>query len=329
MSPLDDLLNSVPPPADPKPTPSANEPLESGSIFDVALHSRSKPGAGKARLSQGEVASLAESLVEGYLQYFASADASIRWLDVEREYAIWLDERTLLVGRIDAVGATEDEEKFFLELKTSKPPWKTRREEWKLKWLMSPQSLTYGVIAETAYPGMRRFTVRMAYKSLPPTYDYEWFRFGGAEIEWWRGELINIADEIRSRRHGGVKAIPWSPNMPEACFKYGPEYVCPRFHPACSKLLWNAEIPGSVPREPHLEVERKFLSENVGSFGQPMRKGVVVLDATRVEKWMGCRERYRGEYELGVREPGGDALEVGIDFHSMIKQHHLRLMKRT
>ncbi len=321
---LDDLINSISS-APLQPKVEDGEKLESGSIFDLALHS---PSPKRAKLSEGEVASLAESLVEGYLDYFAQADATIKWIDAEREHAIWLDDLTLLVGRIDAVGQTQDGERFFLELKTSKPPWKSRADEWRLKWLMSPQSLTYGVIAEAAYPGLKRFTVRIAYKSIPAKYDYDWFRYSGEEVAWWRSELINIAHEIRTRRREGGKGgkgVPWAPNF-EHCFKYGKEYVCPRFHPACSQLKWDAPTPNSTLREPHLEVEREFLAGNVGSFGQSMKKGVVILDATRVEKWMGCRERYRVEYELGMSEPRGEAVDVGSEFHLMLKQYHLGMI---
>jgi hypothetical protein len=322
MSPLDDLLNSPL-------KPPSNE-LESGSIFDLALHqlptSSSSSSRAKPKMTTGEVNSLAESLVEGYLQYFAAADASITWIAAEQEHSLWLDDQTLLVGRIDAVGATEEGEQFFLELKTEKLPWKTRIDEWRVTWKMSPQSLTYGVLAEAAYPNLRRFTVRKAYKSSPPQYAYEWYRFQPAEVTWWKGELIRIAGEIRSRRAEGVKGVPWSPKF-GACFKYGAQYVCPRFHPACSQLKWDAEIANAVPRVPHLEVERNFLAENVGSFGQPMRKGVVVLDATRVDKWLDCSERYRGEYELGQREPEGEALAIGSDFHNLLRLYHAGLIK--
>lgn len=57
-----------------------------------------------------------------------------------------------------------------------------------------------------------------------------------------------------------------------------------------------------------------------------MKKGVVILDATRVEKWMGCRERYRVEYELGMSEPRGEAVDVGSEFHLMLKQYHLGMI---
>jgi len=344
---LNDLINAVSPLPPASPSPAKEN--ESGSIFDLALAQvRSRgPSPKRASLSGEERGSLADQLVEGWIPYFWKADQSIRWIAAEREHSLWLcplecpechgmgfvgppgskaepcpKSRTLLVGRIDAVGQTEDGELFFGEWKSAKPPWKTRINEWKLKWLMSPQALTYGVFADAAHPGLRRFTVRIAYKSSPPTYDYDWFWLKEEEIAWWRTELLRIADEIRQRRREGVHGTPWSPNMPEACFKYGPEYVCPRFHPACSQLKWGAEIPNSAPRIPHLEVERDFLSANSGSFGQPMRKDIVILDATRVEKWMGCRERYRGEYELGAREPEGDALDVGSQMHALLETYY-------
>lgn len=349
--PLDDLLNSLPQ-SQPSSSPVQSSEGEGGSIFDIALNSLNQPKS-KSKLSEGEIAGLAEQLVEGWLSYFSAFDQAIRWIDAEREHAIWLcpndcpicrgsnldpkmsfpspcpHSQTLLVGMIDAVGQTQEGELFWADWKTEKPPWRKNRELWKRYWKKSPQALTYGVITDIIYPGIRRFTVRKAFKSSPPSFDYEWFSYDTSEIVWWKGELLNIADEIRRRRRDQPTG-PWSPNFSH-CFKYGEEYVCPRFHPGCDKLNWNAglaDITGSVERVSHLQVERDFLSSNVGSFGQAMRKGVVILDATRVEKWMNCRERYRGEYELGISEPKGDALEVGGDFHSMLKHLYLGMIKK-
>jgi hypothetical protein len=183
---------------------------------------------------------------------------------------------------------------------------------------MSIQALTYGVLADAIYPGIRRFTVRKAFKSSPPAYTHEWYRYDDPEIIWWRSELLKIAQEIRARRHEGTRSVPWSPNF-ESCFRYGIRYACPFFNSACSKLDWNRKPENSIARVPHLEVERKFLEENAGTFGQPMKKGVVVLDATRMETWANCHERYRREYEEGVRVEGGEALLVGSDMHDLLR----------
>lgn len=265
-----------------------------------------------------DISPIAEELVSGWIPHFADADAAITWLDVEREHELWLDADTLLVGRIDALGLVEEYKwefaktnvwsptvaagTFFAEWKSQSPPPKYKAQEWKQTWRMNPQSLTYGVLVDSIYPGTRRFTVRKGFKSSPPTFDFEWFAYSDAEVEWWRGELLDIAAEIRWRRKKSV--VPWAPNF-DACFKYGPRYVCPFFGPACSQLNWTGRPVEAVAREPHLEVERTFLAANTGSFGNKIRKNVVVLDATRTETWINCRERYRRQYEEGtVRWPG-------------------------
>jgi hypothetical protein len=300
-----------------------------------------KPG-GEPALIQPEP--MSEILVAGYLKYFAKADANITWLEAEREVELWLcsddceachgkgyDEdghpcifsKTVVMGKIDEVGKTEDGELFFMDLKTASPPPRNRTLEWKQSWRMSPQALTYGLLMEEIYPGVRRFTVRRAYKSNPPTFDFEWFRYSTEEIQWWRSEVLRTADEIRRLRKG---AQPWPPNF-QRCFKYGLNYICPFFNPACSQLKWNAIPEGATPRtQSHLKIENEFMAANTGSFGQPLRKGIVVLGATKLETYE-CRERYRRNYEEGgVEEPRAIAKETGTDFHDLLRVRYVGLI---
>jgi PD-(D/E)XK nuclease superfamily len=301
-----------------------------------------KPGSDLPVLVQPEP--MAEVLVGGYLKHFAKADANITWLAAEIEVELWLcpDDceachgagyldgepcpfsKTVVMGKLDTVGKTEDSEIFFMDLKTASPPPRTRINEWKKSWQMSPQALTYGLLMEKIYPGCRRFTVRKAYKSNPPTFDFEWFRYTTEEIQWWRTEILRTADEIRRLRKG---AQPWPPNF-QRCFKYGVNYVCPFFHAACSKLDWNGIPEGATLRtQSHLTIENEFMEKNRGSFGQHLRKGIVVLGATKLETYE-CRERYRRNYEEGgVEEPRAEAKEIGTDFHSLLQVRYQGLIQ--
>lgn len=294
-----------------------------------------------------------EIIVEAYLKHFHKADSNIEWLDAELEFDLWLCpkdceqcgglgyiieadpndpyalpctfSKTLLVGRIDAVGKTADGELFFMDLKTKNPPPRTRINEWKQTWRMSPQALTYAIGVSKKYKDLRRFTVRMCYKSNPPSFDFEWFRLSAAEIAWWKTEILRTADEIRRLRKG---AQPWPPNF-QRCFKYGQNYVCPFFEPACSKLDWNGMPEGAKPRIlSHLQIENEWKERLTGSFGQQMRKGLVILDATRLTLYE-CREAYRREYEEGgVETEKGIAADIGIDFHNLLDARYKMLIKR-
>jgi hypothetical protein len=308
-------------------------------ISDVPQSSRSNEPA----LIQPEP--LAESLVSGYLKFFAKADANIKWLDAEREIEMWLCPpececchglgyvdgqpcpfaKTVVMGKIDAIGQTEDGEIFYGDWKTSNPPPRSRLTEWKFSWQMSPQALTYGLLIQRLYPTCRRFTVRRLYKSTPPSFDYEWFRLSDAEIQWWKGEILRTADEIRRLRKGSQ---PWPPNF-QRCFKYGVNYKCPFFDPACSKLDWNGMPEGATPRvKSHLGIENAFVAANTGTFGQHLRKGIVILGASKLEMYE-CRERYRRNYEEGgVEEPRAEAREVGTEVHSLLEVRYRGLIQR-
>jgi len=331
MATLDEILNSVkiPEKVVPAPSPSLDATSqEGGSIFDIPIGTPRavtpaflpKP----SKLDYAKMESLSDRLVAGWIPHFARADANLRYLAVEQEFMIWLDEHTLLVGKIDAIGQTQDGAMFFGEWKSQNPPPRNRKEEWKVKWRKRPQSLTYGFASDHLYPGTRRFTVRMAFKSDPPTYDYEWYEYSTEEIVYWKQQILNFAEEIRWRRKQGV--VPWGPNF-EHCFKYGPRYVCPFFHEACDKLNWSASPTGMVPRVSHLQKEREFQAENMtGTFGQVMDKKLVVLDATRIALFVECRERYRREYECdgGLMENEKEALIVGGDFHDLLGAYYKR-----
>lgn len=329
---LDDLLDSVSHPPSPEKSPEKEKENESsGSIFgDIPIGQRPRARSKPSSEDYAACQSMPEILITGWIPFFARADSKITWLDIEREFLIPLDSHTILVGRIDAHGLTADGEKFFGEWKTSKPPWKTKKEAWKKTWRMRAQSLTYGLAAETLWPETRRFTVRQAYKSNPPEFDYEWFSYTTEEIEWWRGEILKTADEIRWRRGQGQSGVPWSPNL-NHCFKYGQDYVCPFYHEGCAKLNWtNIAIAGTEPRVSHLQVEREIAQKSKGTFGQAMDKKLVVLDATRADLWSQCRERYRREYELegGRSETDKEALNVGGEFHDLAGAYYKRLMKK-
>jgi hypothetical protein len=274
--------------------------------------------------------SMVDSLVEGWVKHFGPADRSITWLDVEREFSINLDEHTILVGKIDAIGRTKDGDTFFMEIKSQKAPPAYKKFEWKQTYRMNFQTLTYGVVVDLLYPGTRRYSVRKAFKSTPPTFDHEWFSYSTEEIEWWRSELINIAEEIRRWRSSRV--IPWAPNFGHHCFKYGPNYVCPYFESACSKLDWNGVPENHLPRVSHLEIERKLIAENLGIAAQKLDKKLVILGASRVDTYRGCNERYRRDHEGSalvepLMEPMNEALETGAGMHKLLEQWYLKLKK--
>jgi hypothetical protein len=253
---------------------------------------------------------LVDTLVEGYIQHFYKADQAIEWTDSEREIIHWLNPDTVLIGKVDRIGIT-DEQRFFLDDKTQNPPPKYKREEWKAIWGMNPQSLTYGVLVDSIYPGTRRFCIRKSFKSIPPSYDFAWFAYSTSELQMWRSELQNIADEIRSRREGPA---PWMPNFLN-CFRYGVKYACPFYANSCSKLDWN-NTEGLVAKEPHLDCEQE-MEDKVRQ-----NPNLVILGATRVEDYMSCPEKHRRIWEEGVTAPEADAQATGKDFHHILDRYY-------
>lgn len=263
----------------------------------------------------------AEACAQAMIETFWAADQAITWTGAEVEHLVWLDTRTALVGRIDALGRTDDSDPFFAEWKSASGWWKNRMHELKATWRFDPQALTYGVLGDSLIPGMRRFTVRWALKTNPVACHFEWYSYTTEEIAMWHEELLRIAQEVRALRSGltpmispGLRLLHW-PLNPSNCFRYGLKYVCPFFEQGCSKL--NFGYRQSQVRIPHLKVEQEMTP-------QP---DVVVLDATRVDVWLGCRERYRKEYEEGTHDEPGEALKIGLDMHSLLGVHYSNLSK--
>src|ERR1700675_1157324 len=103
----------------------------------------------------------ATDIAAAWTNHFWSADHELKWIAAEVEHSLWLNENTLLVGRIDALGENE-RGPFFGEWKTANP---RERNTWKQVWRMNPQSLTYGVLAnawflENGRNGCSQFEVR-------------------------------------------------------------------------------------------------------------------------------------------------------------------------
>src|SRR3954464_8125248 len=140
------------------------------------------------------MAPTAEQLAQSFANDFWSANQEITWLAVEEERQMWLDEQTMLVGRIDARGRTPDGELFFAEWKTASASKARRMEEEKIKWRTDPQALTYGVLV----PETKRFTVRWMLKTPKPQTDFEWYTYTQAEVDSWRKQLLGVAAEIRA-----------------------------------------------------------------------------------------------------------------------------------
>jgi hypothetical protein len=210
---------------------------------------------------------------------------------------------------VDARGITADGEHFFGEWKTMSNYRARFMEEEKLKWKTDPQALTYGVLV----PETKLFTVRWAIKpnakAKTPTvsFDFEWYTYTQAEVDHWRSQLIQIADEIRRNRKAGL--LPWRTNFGN-CFRYGIAYQCP-FYGKCSTQDWAS--PMDKPRTPHLAFEREKKNELDKSI-----KDLVILDASRVGDYLECPESYRRRWEGEGHQEEGEALTIGTDFHAAI-----------
>lgn len=255
-----------------------------------------------------------DALVEGWIGHYWSADHQIVWKHAEQEVAIWLDPHTLLAGRIDARGVMYDSRKFFADWKTAAV---NKKKTWKAKWRKSVQALTYGMMLREIDPTQELFLVRMAFKDN--TYDQEWFEYEGPELDFWRGVVIDVAKEIRAWRIAHPDG-PWSPNF-DNCFRYGIAYQCPYFDNGCDKLAFNSKL-GLIDRIPHLKIEQDMRVRS-----NMMSKDFVLLDATRVESWMGCHEKYRKEWEMNLRaEEPSEALEFGLDFHKLLDVYYRKLI---
>ena len=268
------------------------------------------------------MAPTADQLADAFKRHFQSADREIEWLRAEVEHSMWLAPGVLLVGRIDAIGRNAEGHLFFGEWKTAS---KFGAKNWKLTYRLNPQTLTYGVLINdyvTRDPatfdgrGCERFTVRKAFKADPPTCDFAWFRYAQQELDFWRRELLTVAHEIRQAPVVGN----WPTNF-NHCFRYGPDYACPFFDPACSKQQWEAKPADALVRISHLDIERRLNEHDVAP------PGTIVLDATRVNLWFECRERFRREYIDQIAVPPGEALKMGIDFHQILGDYYQGMIK--
>ena len=189
-----------------------------------------------------------------------------------------------------------------------------------MKWRTDPQALTYGVLV----PETHMFTVRWAIKpndSLktpkPPTCAFEWYTYTDAEVDHWRNQLLEIAQEIRWNRlqdieHylAGAFERPWRTNFGN-CYRYGVRYACP-FIEKCAQQKWGDSM--GKPRTPHLAIEREIKLDK-----QP--DDLVILDASRVDDYLGCPEQYRRKWEGEGFQEESEALTIGTDFHSLIAGH--------
>lgn len=253
----------------------------------------------------------AERLAETFIRDFWAADHDIRWLDIERELAVWLDERTVVCGKRDATGLTMDGEAFFADWKTGSKGKARYMDAEKAKWRMNPQALTYAVLSGDL---CRRFMVRWALKTVPAKTDFEWYTYNDAEVQFWRGELLNIADDIRRLRKR--KTTVWPLNVLN-CTRFGEAYACAFRDEGCYKLNF-----GHVPDAMHVRTEahNKLEAEIRAKWeGDPAE--LVVLGATRITDWLGCNEFYRRMWEGQGLEEGGEALTIGSDFHTLIAAH--------
>lgn len=81
-------------------------------------------------------------------------------------------------------------------------------------------------------------------------------------------------------------------------------------------------------RESHLAVEREMGSGQVGTLSGDT-KDLVVLDATRIETYLNCEERFRNEYEDNLRLPAGEALLAGTAFHAGVAEYYRQIQEMS
>ena len=255
-----------------------------------------------------------EQIVNGWTQHFWSADHEIEWVAAETEHELWLNENTVILSRIDAFGKDADGAMFFGEWKTSNP---RDKKTWKQTWRLNAQSLTYGLVAQSAYPGCERFTVRKAFKTDPPSYDHAWYKYHPVELLHWKHELIGMANEIRGYLKDG--GTPWPTNY-DACFAYGANNVCPFFESSCAIMDFQKRPYAAIDRVSPMEDSlRARLNGEVDE--------LVILSPSRIKLWNQCRERYRREYVDHLSGPESEALKLGSDFHTEIGKYIQGMVK--
>lgn len=254
-------------------------------------------------------------LANAFANHFWSADHDITWVALEEEHQLQLDEHTVLVGKMDARGFTSDGEAFFGDWKTASKKKARYMDAEKAKWRMSPQALTYGVLLGD---WSKRFTVRWALKTEPATCQFEWYTYTTAELDLWRSELLETAAEIRRLRSLRV-GFNWPLNLLN-CTRYGESYACP-FRDGCYSLNFGLVPESMQPRDKsHLDIENRLRDNSKD-------EQLVVLDATRMNEWLECHEKYRRLWEhkqgteLGGLHEESEALIIGTDFHQLIAQH--------
>lgn len=271
-------------------------------------------------------------LYEGWARKYYAVDTTFKIHAVEHEHEYWLNDNTCLLGKIDLVADTQTGDRFFGDWKTLNP---RRKKTWKWGWAMKCQALTYMILSNKGQRyhkasatwgdgGMvwdsrrlngqqgRRFLVRVAMKSQVPEYDHEWWEYTDAEMSWWEGQIMQIADEIRDRRRKQV--IPWQPNF-DHCDKYGQEYICPWYAGGCSKMRWGTQTFSQ--RVSHLEQEKGMSGSTI--------EGLVILDATRIGDYINCHEKYRKNYEdggVGWGQESGEALQIGTGLHACLEDYY-------
>jgi hypothetical protein len=256
--------------------------------------------------------------VDGWIRHFASADRELLWMAAEEELSIPLMPGVILAGRVDARGVAM-QHGFFGEWKTMA---RYSASGWREKWRMHPQSLTYGLLLSETHPEIDRFTIRVALKTDPPTFDHEWFNYSAAEVQEWRGEVERIANEIGELIRAGYwahnPADKWHwPLNPLSCYKWGPKYPCPYVY-ACSHQEWSQKQPQApLPYIPHLQVMRDAAA-------QPTPP--LVLDATAITTYLECPESFRRRYIRGEDEPPSEALVFGSQFHAALDNYYKQLV---
>lgn len=253
----------------------------------------------------------ADQLVEGFIRHFWAADHAMRFTAAEHDVQLDLAPGVVLAGRLDAEGLDDAGAGWFADWKTANP---RGRSGWREKWRFHPQSLTYGLLRRLSGQPGRCFTIRMAFKSDPPTYDHEWFEYSDGELDTWHSELLEIAGDMQ-RNLGthlpGAGREHWRLN-PTNCYRYGPSYPCP-FVEACTHQRWNEPVAGLIDR-----------TTIPGS--RIYAPNTLVLHATAIEEYLECNEKYRRTYVRNEAEQPGEALTMGMRFHELLGVYYGKLI---